>query len=110
MKTAASLPSESATRSSNLFTVGSSPKTSSPTSAAAMAARMPAVGLVTVSLRRSITLSGIGVSLGFLPVFEEPAAADLAEEHLPDLDVFVLERRRLAALLDFALGQEAAEL
>src|SRR6516165_582789 len=52
--TAASLPSRSATTSSSRLTVGSSPKTSSPTSAAFMAARMPAVGRVTVSLRRSI--------------------------------------------------------
>ena len=36
-------------------TVGSSPYTSSPTSAEAIAARMASVGRVTVSLRRSIT-------------------------------------------------------
>ena len=35
------------------FTVGSSPKTSSPTSASAMQALMPGVGRVTVSLRKS---------------------------------------------------------
>ena len=43
-----------AMRSCSALTVGSSPKTSSPTSAAAMAARMASVGRVTVSLRRSI--------------------------------------------------------
>src|SRR5689334_2870288 len=36
------------------MTVGSSPNTSSPTSASAMAFRIPAEGRVTVSLRRSI--------------------------------------------------------
>src|SRR4051794_4242889 len=56
---AASLPSSAATRCSRWLTVGSSPKTSSPTSAAAMAARMPAVGRVTVSLRKSTKLSGM---------------------------------------------------
>ena len=53
-KSAASLPSMPAMRSSSWRTVGSSPKTSSPTSAAAMAARIAGVGRVTVSLRRSI--------------------------------------------------------
>src|SRR5215207_5406287 len=52
---AASLPSRSATYSSNLFTVGSSPKTSSPTGASSIARRIPSVGRVSVSLRRSIT-------------------------------------------------------
>src|SRR4249920_3878111 len=48
-----SLPVSVATRRSSAITVGSSPNTSSPTSASAMAFRMAAVGLVTVSLRRS---------------------------------------------------------
>src|SRR5690349_1319718 len=48
-----SLPSISATRSCKRLTVGSSPYTSSPTSASAIALRMPGVGFVTVSLRRS---------------------------------------------------------
>src|ERR671913_1633578 len=51
---AASLPSKSATYSSSRFTVGSSPNTSSPTGALSIARRMPSVGWVTVSLRRSI--------------------------------------------------------
>src|ERR687892_259658 len=51
---AASLPSRSATYSSSRFTVGSSPNTSSPTDASSIARRMPSVGRVTVSLRRSI--------------------------------------------------------
>ncbi|MNT97103.1 hypothetical protein D3C72_2393480 [compost metagenome] len=52
-KIAASLPSMVAIRCSSRLTVGSSPNTSSPTSAAAMAARMPADGRVTVSERKS---------------------------------------------------------
>ncbi len=55
VKRAASLPNSPATCSSSARTVGSSPYTSSPTSARAIAARIPSVGLVTVSLRRSIT-------------------------------------------------------
>ena len=50
---AASLPSSSAARSSRALTVGSSPKTSSPSSASYMALRIAGVGCVTVSLRRS---------------------------------------------------------
>ena len=53
-KRPASLPSSSAARSSRALTVGSSPKTSSPSSAAAMARRIAGVGWVTVSERRSI--------------------------------------------------------
>src|SRR4051794_20776186 len=50
---AASLPSSPAILSCSALTLGSSPKTSSPTSAAAIAARIAVVGRVTVSLRRS---------------------------------------------------------
>ena len=52
---AASWPNSAATRSSRRATVGSSPYTSSPTSALAIAARIASVGRVRVSLRRSIT-------------------------------------------------------
>src|SRR5688572_6511885 len=58
---ARSLPSSSATRSSSARTLGSSPYTSSPTSAAAITRRISAVGRVTVSERKSIT--GIARSL-----------------------------------------------
>ena len=58
-KTAASRPSSSAARSSRAFTVGSSWKTSSPTSADAMARRIAGLGWVTVSERRSI-IAGMG--------------------------------------------------
>src|SRR5574341_1490010 len=54
---AASFPSTCAAISCRRLTVGSSPNTSSPTSASAMARRIPAEGLVTVSLRRSIMLA-----------------------------------------------------
>ncbi len=54
VNSAASNPNRPATRSSSASTVGSSPYTSSPTSASAIARRMPAVGRVTVSERRSI--------------------------------------------------------
>src|SRR5712691_9074877 len=53
---AASFPSNCAAISWRRLTQGSSPKTSSPTSASAMARRIPGEGLVTVSLRRSIML------------------------------------------------------
>ena len=54
-KSAASLPASAAQRRSSSITVGSSPNTSSPTTASAMARRMAGVGRVTVSLRRSTT-------------------------------------------------------
>lgn len=56
-KTAASLPSRSATAASNLFTVGSSAYTSSPTTAFTIASLIDGVGFVTVSLRKSIMSS-----------------------------------------------------
>src|SRR5262245_56278397 len=66
---AASLPKYAATLSCNSWTVGSSLKTSSPTSAAAINARIAGVGLVTVSLRKSIGASFIG---GFSVVIAGP--------------------------------------
>ena len=59
---AASLPSSAAIFSCSALTVGSSPKTSSPTSAAAIAARIAGVGRVTVSLRRSTMLVVIALA------------------------------------------------
>ena len=56
----ASWPSSPATRSSRARTVGSSPKTSSPTSAWAMAWRIAWVGLVSVSDSRSARQVVIG--------------------------------------------------
>src|SRR5208337_1694833 len=57
---AASRPNTSAARRSSRLTVGSSPYTSSPTSAAAMAARISGVGRVTVSERRSMIADTVG--------------------------------------------------
>ncbi len=50
---AASKPSMAAIFSCSAFTLGSVPKTSSPSGAAIMASRIAGVGCVTVSLRRS---------------------------------------------------------
>src|SRR5689334_21224257 len=55
---ASSKPSIAATSSCRALTDGSSPKTSSPTSASAIAARMARVGLVMVSLRKSVAMAG----------------------------------------------------
>src|SRR3990172_3597776 len=55
VRSAASFPSIFAAISCNWLTLGSSPNTSSPSSADAMASRMSAEGSVTVSLLRSIT-------------------------------------------------------
>lgn len=51
----ASFPNAAAACSSSARTVRSSPNTSSPTTASAMACRMAGVGRVTVSLRKSET-------------------------------------------------------
>ena len=56
-KTAASLPNRSAAIASRRLSVGSSPKTSSPSSASAIARRISGEGWVTVSLRRSTSLN-----------------------------------------------------
>src|SRR3989339_165393 len=56
MNSAASLPVMSAICACSALTLGSSPKTSSPSGAANMASRMASVGWVTVSLRRSTVL------------------------------------------------------
>src|SRR6266850_6458054 len=59
---AASKPKISAARACRRLTVGSSPKTSSPSSASSIAWRIPAEGRVTVSERRS-TIAATGGSL-----------------------------------------------
>src|SRR5258708_1653193 len=61
--TAACLPSSAATIASRRLTVGSSPHTSSPTSAVAIARRIPSSGTVKVSLRRSIAAVVVIVAL-----------------------------------------------
>src|SRR5512139_1713349 len=76
-KRAASVLSISAARDWSRLTVGSSPYTSSPTSAWAMTSRMAGVGLVTVSLRRSMIL--VGSAIGCLaPRQNDPGIGDHA--------------------------------
>ena len=93
-----------ATRSSRRLTVGSSRKTSSPTSARAMASRMAAVGRVTVSERRSImdaTLARLGILGGRRREHQHGHALQIADR-LPE---HLLQRlqapARLAVLAQF---------
>jgi hypothetical protein len=58
---AASFPSNSAARASRARAVGSSPQTSSPTSADAIACRIAGVGRVNVSERSSTAVTTPGV-------------------------------------------------
>src|SRR3982751_3085953 len=81
-KIAASMPTAAAASSSKRLTVGSSLKTSSPTSASAMARRISASGLVTVSERRSIR------SMRF-PLF--PPSEPHPHRRLPGLSPLELE-------------------
>src|SRR5437899_963749 len=60
-KSPASLPISAADIASSRWTVGSSPQTSSPTSARAIASRIAGVGSVNVSERRSTTSCAIGL-------------------------------------------------
>ena len=72
-KIAASWPSSVATRSCNALTDGSSRFCSSPTAASAIARRIPSVGFVAVSERRSITGGDATVSAhGHRPSGENP--------------------------------------
>src|SRR5438034_2120257 len=64
-KSASSKPKISAARACSRLTVGSSPKTSSPSSASSMARRMAGVGRVTVSERRSTVSLTLGYYLTF---------------------------------------------
>src|SRR4051812_3299167 len=83
-KSAASCPSSSAARRCSSLTVGSSRSCSSPTSAAAIAARIPGDGFVAVSERRSITVRIEPV----LPLTGEPvrrASADRPNDPMSSL-------------------------
>src|SRR5215472_11285735 len=73
---AASRSKISAARRSRRLRVGSSPYTSSPTSASAMARRMAGVGRVTVSLRRSTTEDGAGTIFSLAQKFDEHFVRD----------------------------------
>src|SRR5437867_3349344 len=76
-KSAASLPRRRSAVSSSLRTVGSSPKSSLPTSASASARRIAGVGTVEASVRRSIesltSLEGLAENVGARHVGELPA-------------------------------------
>src|SRR5689334_16165021 len=115
---AASLPRTAATRSSSRRAVGSSLKTSSPTSAAAMAARMAGVGRVTVSLRKSMMsgmelpqLRALALRRG-LPVrlLQEPAAVGLHERDGAVAPLLEADRGGRAFLLPSALFEEGPQL
>src|SRR5688572_21666227 len=73
-KSPASLPRRAAACASRRWTVGSSPQTSSPTSARAMASRISGVGSVSVSERRS-TMS---CTVALLPQGPQPGVGALA--------------------------------
>src|SRR5258705_1841205 len=96
--TAVSLPSSSATRSCSAFVLGSAPICSSPTSASDMALRMPAEGLVAVSLERSINR--------FADIWLTPYETDLWK---PALGVGA-RRRAWAAGVTLGPGQGEADL
>src|ERR687892_2383549 len=77
-KSAASWPSSSAARRCSSFTVGSSRSCSSPTSAAAIAARIASVGWVAVSERRSIKTAPRYRAAMDLVLLEEALSAEPA--------------------------------
>src|SRR5947199_5345052 len=89
---AASFPRISAARSSRRFTVGSSPYTSSPTSASAMARRISGVGLVTVSERRSTSTTAHATGCTkHVPVPDLDALRDLAVAAATDAGQLLLD-------------------
>src|SRR5262245_36358068 len=107
---AASLPSSAATRSSRRLSVGSSLKTSSPTSAEAIAARIPAVGRVTVSLRRSIKLSGmVGPGLRLVEALQIPAPVGAAQADDAVVDVLEAHHHGRVDRLELAVLEEAPQ-
>src|SRR5512141_837236 len=90
---AASNPSSAAVSASSALTLGSSPKTSSPTGAAAITARIAAVGRVTVSLRKSVAMS----ERRSLELREQDHVADrraVGQQHDQPIDADALARRR----------------
>src|SRR5688572_2993572 len=92
---AASKPKSSAARACRRFTLGSSPKTSSPSSASIIARRMPGEGRVTVSERRS-TMAAMPRSLiAFLALLPAVAAWGQIEEVVTSK----LERHSIAGLV-----------
>src|SRR5687767_12351606 len=100
----ASLPSRAAAIASRRCTVGSSPHTSSPTSARAMASRISGVGSVSVSERRS-TMSCTGLLLALRPQALDGALAPLGEAVVVGELAKQLHRLAVLALGEVDLGQ-----
>src|SRR5262245_24079032 len=100
--TAASLPSRAAAIASRRWTVGSSPQTSSPTSARAMASRISGVGSVSVSERRSTT-SCTGALLPLGRHGAQPLGGTLAEVGVAVLGGQLAQQ--VGGLLRLALGE-----
>src|SRR5205814_3032880 len=94
-KSEAALPTISAARCCRRWIVGSSSQTSSPTSAAAIAARIDSVGRVNVSLRNS-TVRAIRLLFSQLRIDQRPR-----RDHLGDGEV------GLALNLDLDAGLQA---
>src|SRR5688572_28488162 len=108
-KSAASLPSLAAAAASSRWTVGSSPQTSSPTSARAMASRISGVGSVSVSERRS-TMSCTGALLPLGPQALDRALAPLGETIFVGELAQELHRLAVLALGEVHLGQRVERL
>src|SRR5258706_11362795 len=104
----ASLPSRAAAVASRRWTVGSSPHTSSPTSARAMASRISGVGSVSVSERRStMSCTGSLLPLGAVEAVGHGPAQPL-DRPLAPLAVAVVVGElpeQIHALLVLALGE-----
>src|SRR5262249_38730483 len=77
----------------------------------AIAARMPAVGRVTVSLRMSMTDSAMIYSShhSLLPILHVPTAVRIAEKQGHTVGIFQPHRRRGRFDLPFTVGEELGE-
>src|SRR5919109_5457335 len=106
-KSPASLPSRSAAAASSRWIVGSSPQTSSPTSARAMASRISGVGSVSVSERRST------ISCTRSPLRAQSLRRAFAPFRVPVLARELPEQRQrvgVAAFAEVHVGQERERL
>src|SRR6185436_17134020 len=108
-KRPASLPRRAAAVASSRWTVGSSPQTSSPTSARAMASRISGVGSVSVSERRS-TKSCTGSLLPLRAQALDGALAPLGESVVVGELAKQLDRLAVLALGEVDLGQRVQRL
>src|SRR5207248_454049 len=108
-KRPASLPRRAAASASSRCTVGSSPQTSSPTSARAMASRISGVGSVSVSERRS-TMSCTMLSLAAFAKLLDGPLAPLGEPVVRGQLPQEVLRLALLALGKVDLGQRVERL